>query len=123
MHVVLIVCCFAQDMPRCESVMGEILSLARKYPTDSGNDGGPIWLKARATALSFSLLPSTTPLSTLNENDTDESDEYADDEEAPREADPDVLPTLLAYRDGELVHTWIRVDWCAPEGVEALLRR
>lgn len=110
-------------MPRCESVMGEILSLARKYPADSGNDGGPIWLKARATALSFSLLPSTTPLPTLPEDDTDESDVSADDEEPPREADTDVLPTLLAYRDGELVHTWIRVDWCATEGVEALLRR
>ena len=38
--------------------------------------------------------------------------------------DPDVLPTLLAYRDGELEGTWVRVDWeVGEEGVEGLLRR
>jgi hypothetical protein len=38
--------------------------------------------------------------------------------------DPDVLPTLLAYKDGELEKTWIRVDWDVGEdGVEGLLRR
>ncbi|KAJ9111308.1 hypothetical protein QFC20_002599 [Naganishia adeliensis] len=68
------------------------------------------------------LLPSMSTLSTLNEHDTDDSEEPADEEEETRRADTDVLPTLLAYRDGELVHTWIRVDWCAPEGVEAMLR-
>lgn len=77
--------------------MGELLTLARKYPTDAGNSGGPVWLKARATALSFSLLPSTSPLFTLNEHDTDDSEEPADEEEVTRRADLDVLPTLLAY--------------------------
>jgi hypothetical protein len=38
--------------------------------------------------------------------------------------DLDVLPTLLAYRDGELEKTWIRVDWDVDEdGVEGLLRK
>jgi hypothetical protein len=38
--------------------------------------------------------------------------------------DKDVLPTLLAYKNGELQKTWIRVDWEVGEGgVEALLRR
>lgn len=38
--------------------------------------------------------------------------------------DPDVLPTLLAYRDGELERTWVRVDWeVGEDGVEGLLRR
>ena len=39
-------------------------------------------------------------------------------------ADPDVLPTLLAYRHGELEKTWIRVDWeVGEDGVEGLLRK
>lgn len=112
-----------KDVLRCETVMKELLALARKYPTDAGNGGRPMWLKARATALSFSLLPSANPLPTLDEHDTDESDDHPAEDEELRRADTDVLPTLLAYRDGELVHTWIRVDWCATEGVEALLRR
>jgi hypothetical protein len=38
--------------------------------------------------------------------------------------DPDVLPTLLVYRDGELVKTWVRVDWeVGQDGVEGLLKR
>jgi hypothetical protein len=35
-----------------------------------------------------------------------------------------MLPTLLVYRDGELVHNWVRVDWEAGQaGVEDLLAR
>lgn len=37
--------------------------------------------------------------------------------------DTDVLPTMLVYRGGELVHTWVRVDWEAKTGIEDLLRR
>ncbi|WVQ73203.1 hypothetical protein IAR50_002769 [Cryptococcus sp. DSM 104548] len=38
--------------------------------------------------------------------------------------DLDVLPTLLAYKDGELEKTWIRVDWeVGQDGVAGLLRR
>jgi len=40
------------------------------------------------------------------------------------EADPDVLPTMLVYKDGELERNWIRVDWEIGEGdLEGLLRR
>lgn len=94
--------------------MKDLVALAVRFPHDP-TKRGPIWLKARATALSFSLLP--TPLAPLQENTHDSTEE-----EEPR-ADTDVLPTLLAYRDGELVHSWIRVDWCAVDGVEVLLRR
>jgi hypothetical protein len=35
-----------------------------------------------------------------------------------------MLPTLLVYRDGELVHNWVRVDWVAGQaGIEDLLAR
>ena len=50
---------------------------------------------------------------------------YYDEEEYEEEdVDTDMLPTLLVYRDGELVHNWVRVDWEAGEaGVEELLSR
>lgn len=70
--------------------------------------------------------------------DDDEEDPYADgadekayyddeeeeDEEEEDDVDTDMLPTLLVYRDGELVHNWVRVDWEAGKaGVEDLLAR
>ena len=74
-----------------------------------------VLLRARATTLSFSLLPSSGQ---------EEEDEDEESLQENRKADPDVLPTLLAYRDGELEKTWIRVDWeTGEEGVEGLLRR
>lgn len=42
----------------------------------------------------------------------DEIDEKSyDDGEAENDVDLDMLPTLLVYRDGDLVHNWVRVDW------------
>lgn len=36
--------------------------------------------------------------------------------------DTDMLPTMLVYRDGELVYNWVRVDWEANRaGIEELL--
>jgi hypothetical protein len=80
------------------------------------------------------LLPNEPPVNTLEHGDDDEDeDEYEDEdydesaqERRSRRSDPDVLPTLLAYRDGELVETFIRIDWEAGadgEGLERLLIR
>ncbi|KAG1719747.1 hypothetical protein EDD22DRAFT_983282 [Suillus occidentalis] len=66
--------------------------------------------------------------------DDDEEDPYADEksyyddeeDEGDQEGnvDTDMLPTLLIYRDSELVHNWVRVDWEAGQvGVEDLLAR
>jgi hypothetical protein len=44
------------------------------------------------------------------EGDDDEMEDYVD------AVDTDVLPTMLVYRDGELVHNWVRVDWEAGQG-------
>ena len=75
-------------------------------------------LRARATTLHFSLLPSSRPQTKHDEDDDDE------EEEEEVEADPDVLPTMLVYKDGELERNWIRVDWEIGEGdLEGLLRR
>ncbi|KIK31470.1 hypothetical protein CY34DRAFT_19892 [Suillus luteus UH-Slu-Lm8-n1] len=67
-------------------------------------------------------------------DDDDEEDPYADEkpyydeeeDEGDQEenVDTDMLPALLVYRDGELVHNWVRVDWEAGQaGVEDLLAR
>ena len=51
----------------------------------------------------------------------DEEDAYSEDED---DVDTDMLPTLLVYRDGQLVYNWVRVDWEAGKaGVEELLSR
>lgn len=55
----------------------------------------------------------------------DENDvEYKDDVEDSRDdnVDLDMLPTMLVYRGGDLVHNWVRVDWEAGHaGLEELL--
>jgi len=53
----------------------------------------------------------------------DEKDEDEEDEDFSEEdVDLDVLPTMLVYRNGELVHNWVRVDWEAGDaGLEELL--
>lgn len=85
--------------------------------TDSSSSSNkPLLLQACATALSFSLMPSLNP--------SGEEDEEEEEEE--RRTDPDVIPTLLAYKDGELEHTWVRVDFeigSDGRGLEGLLRR
>ncbi|EJF59319.1 hypothetical protein DICSQDRAFT_138633 [Dichomitus squalens LYAD-421 SS1] len=55
--------------------------------------------------------------------DDDEEDEGEDGQWEDDEVDTDVLPTLLVYRGGELMHSWVRVDWEAKQGIEELLKR
>jgi len=79
-------------------------------------------LRARATTLHFSLLPSSRPSSGRAETSDDDDEDEEEEEEV--EADPDVLPTMLVYKDGELERNWIRVDWEIGDGnLEELLRR
>lgn len=109
--------------------------LARLYPQTK-------FLRARAAALGFaSKAPSTSRHGSRQTNmpgryDDDDDDPYDDgqgEEQAPyydeddyeeEDVDTDMLPTLLVYRDGELVHNWVRVDWEAGKaGIEELLSR
>lgn len=117
--------------------MDDTLSkLARLYPQTK-------FLRARAAALGFaSTGTSRTRYASRKQNmpgkyiDDDGDDPYADDEEQEKtpyydedeyeeeDVDTDMLPTMLVYRDGELVHNWVRVDWEAGEaGVEELLSK
>lgn len=101
-----------QDIPRCQTLLLSMLHLSQNLPPLQILRQPLLLLRARATELEFSLLPSTGV----------SSDTLIDG--PARKPDPDVLPTLLAYRDGELEKTWVRVDWeVGQEGVEGLLRR
>jgi len=49
-------------------------------------------------------------------------DDLGDYESEEEDVDLDMLPTILVYRDGELLHTWVRVDWEAgKDGIENFL--
>jgi len=106
-----------QDIPRCQNLLQEMTTLSTTLQSSTTTLSTPVTLlRARATTLAFSLLPSATPRA----NDEDDDD----DGEEEAEADPDVLPTILAYKDGELERNWIRVDWEIGDGtLEELLRR
>lgn len=105
------------------------------------------FVRARAAALGFASTALSSSSARVRSKlngmpgrfvDDDDEDPYADgadekpyyDEEEEDEGeqeedvDTDMLPTLLVYRDGELVHNWVRVDWEAGQaGVEDLLAR
>ncbi|KAJ3550793.1 hypothetical protein NMY22_g237 [Coprinellus aureogranulatus] len=95
------------------------------------------FLRARAAA-ALGFASNTTSLSKRPSSnrrmkrvaEDDEDDPYGSDPESQDEGDLvheddvdlDMLPTLLVYRDGELVFNWVRVDWEAgPAGIEELL--
>lgn len=103
--------------------------MARLYPDTK-------FLRARAAALGFASTTSaiqsrTSRVLTLPRSNRDDDDLYEDDDEDENEdeviedddgVDLDMLPTMLVYRDGELVYNWVRVDWeVGQAGIEELL--
>lgn len=112
-------------MDRCQTLDDSLARLARTYSDTK-------FLRARAASLGFAS-PSSSSHSrnissrasilsgtTLREDDEDDpyadgevdDDEDEDDEDSRfAEVDTDMLPTMLVYRDGELKHNWVRVDW------------
>ncbi|WRT70714.1 uncharacterized protein IL334_007712 [Kwoniella shivajii] len=107
----VVVLIYEPDIPRCTSLLASLLHLSLNLPSHLST---PISLyRARASSLEFSLLPPTSSYTTRYE-----------DEEPVGVPDPDVLPTLLVYKNGELEKTWVRVDWEIDQsGVEGLLRK
>ena len=105
--------------------------LARSFPDTK-------FLRAKASALGFATTKSSSksrkfgpPLKSLQEEDEDDEegfeekdkcdDEGSDDFDSD-DVDLDMLPTMLVYQNGELVHNWVRVDWEAGEaGIEEFL--
>ena len=53
------------------------------------------------------------------EYDGDGTEAFQDDD-----VDLDMLPTMLVYQNGDLVHNWVRVDWEAGDaGLEEFLEK
>ncbi|KAG6916648.1 hypothetical protein DXG01_005934 [Tephrocybe rancida] len=113
---------YDSSLERCYLVDGTLARLARLYPDTK-------FLRARAVALGFAKKTSTSSQSSRSRyrDDEDEDDPYGEKEDEEEETDDDnvdldMLPTMLVYRDGELVHNWVRVDWEAGQaGLEELL--
>ncbi|EKM51908.1 uncharacterized protein PHACADRAFT_127917 [Phanerochaete carnosa HHB-10118-sp] len=142
-HVWVVVHIYDPSLDRCAVLDDTLSRLARLYPSTK-------FLRGRAGALGFAMSKPQTDSSNFlsvrppfslrrtpsrqilvpgeyhsdDEQDDDNSDEertdggWEDDD-----VDTDVLPTILVYRGGELVHSWIRVDWEANMGIEELLRK
>lgn len=112
------------SLERCYELDDTLTRLARRH-------GQIKFLRARASALGFASkrrVRRSMPGRYTDEDDDlfhdDDHDDAYDDEDDEVEVDTDVLPTLLVYRDGDLVFNWVRVDWEAGEaGVEELLAR
>ncbi|KAH6895007.1 thioredoxin-like protein [Coprinopsis sp. MPI-PUGE-AT-0042] len=107
------------SLERCYLLDEKLSRLAKTYPDTK-------FLRARAAALGFTAAGSTAAPNTNSSTRTsrtlamiDEDDPYGSDEDREDEADAvneddidlDMLPTMLVYQDGELVHNWVRVDW------------
>lgn len=121
-------------MERCYVVDDTLARLARVYPDTK-------FIRARAAALGFASTTSAPqvrtsrilrpPRSSVYDRDGDDLDDEEDDGENEvevledeDEVDLDMLPTMLVYRDGELMFNWVRVDWEVGEaGFEELLDR
>ena len=145
------VCAF-QSLDRCATVDDALTHLARTYPHTkflraragaigfaSGQSSKPNLVNV-STSLSYSRVPSLGVIpqrSRIQEKDEffdeeeDEKEKASDDDDSEEDddqweddaVDTDVLPTVLVYRGGDLVHSWIRVDWEAKQGIEELLKR
>lgn len=123
---------YNQSLDRCYTLDELLATLAKDNPATK-------FLRAKATALEFALLDKssssrrprpTQKQSRRRRNDSDDefsgddNNEVGENELDDDDIDLEMLPTLLVYRDGELVHNWVRVDWVAGEGdVEELLRK
>lgn len=139
-----------KSLDRCASIDETLSRLARNYPStkflraragaigfasSSGSRPG----LASGTSFGLSRVPARRPLANIrrgvqerdeffdDDHDEGSDDDGGEDEDEDQweddEVDTDVLPTLLVYRGGELVHSWVRVDWEAKQGLEDFLKR
>ncbi|KIY46701.1 hypothetical protein FISHEDRAFT_46799 [Fistulina hepatica ATCC 64428] len=127
------------SLERCHILDENLTRLARLHPETK-------FLRARAAALGFASTgasirdkyasKSTSVRKQPRDDDEDdpfsaESDDLPCDEEDSYDeyedgVDLDMLPTMLVYRDGNLVHNWVRIDWEADarrDGIDGLLER
>jgi hypothetical protein len=114
-----------KSLERCYALDDTLGRLARLHPQTK-------FLRSRASSLGFATIAATRSRRSLPGSYESDSDDDDDDDEPLSEGsngvrtavDTDMLPTLLVYRDGNLVHNWVRVDWEAGRaGVEELLTK
>ncbi|KAF7797483.1 hypothetical protein EIP86_008682 [Pleurotus ostreatoroseus] len=152
-NVWVVVHIYDPSLDRCATLDDTLSRLARAYPTvkflraRAGALGFATSTAASARRAASSNLLAVPPFalrrtpsrkilvpgrySPGEEDDDDfdkDEDEGSEDEGSnggweDDDVDTDVLPTLLVYRGGDLVHSWVRVDWEATMGIEELLRR
>ncbi|KAF5343572.1 hypothetical protein D9758_012976 [Tetrapyrgos nigripes] len=141
---------YEPSVERCFILDDTLAQLARLYPDTKflrcrASALGFASSSSSTASSSYSRKPTSTihrPLRRLREEDDEDEDElglpsndryrddddYEDGDDEDRydedSVDTDMLPTMLVYRDGELVHNWVRVDWEAGEdGIEELLSK
>lgn len=113
----VLVVIYEPDVDRCTPVLAEARMLRLNV------------VSARASRIGFGLLPDDT--TTRLDDDDDEDDDWRRVNASSSSwrpgtkgrADPDVLPTVLAYRDGELARTWVRIDLDMKGSLESFLAR
>ncbi|KZV92653.1 thioredoxin-like protein [Exidia glandulosa HHB12029] len=118
---------YDESLDRCARLDAALVDLARRHPQTK-------FLRARAAALGFASKAASKPVRPTTrsrigayESDDEEDEKDSDDDvdgDDDDEVDLDMLPTMLVYRDGELVHNWVRVDWEVKiDDVEELLSK
>ena len=119
-----------KSLDRCDTIDVRLVRLARENPNTK-------FIRCRASAIGFALNPQAKPRSLRPPSSTylsksrtsprfshqDDDDPYGSDTDEPtgidalnkdedeEDVDTDMLPTILVYRSGQLVHNWVRVDW------------
>jgi hypothetical protein len=134
-----------KSLDRCDTIDDLLTRLAREHLNTK-------FIRCRASTIGFARSsqakprslrpPSSTYLSKSRTSprfaEQDEDDPYGSDTDKPTiidsvngdedeeevDVDTDMLPTMLVYRSGQLVHNWVRVDWEAGQlGIDELLER
>ncbi|KAH9991949.1 hypothetical protein BJV74DRAFT_835257 [Russula compacta] len=143
-NVWVVVHIYDPSLDRCDTIDDRLTRLAREHPYTK-------FIRCRASAIGFALSPQAKPRGLRPPSSTylsksrtsprlkeDEDDLYGSDTDEPATVDTlsededvdedgvdtDMLPTMLVYRSGQLVHNWVRVDWEAGLlGIDELLER
>jgi len=106
-NVWVVVHIYHQSLDRCIIMDNTLSMLARSHPSVK-------FVRTRAGALGFAAPSSQHRPPRIEDEDEEEEEE----EEQP--VDTDMLPTMLVYRDGQLIHNWVRVDWVIREQVKSM---
>ena len=134
-----------KSLDRCDIIDDRLTRLAREHSNTK-------FIRCRASAIGFARSPQARPRSLRPPSSTylsksrtsprfaeqDEDEPYGSDadksttivdsingyDDDDDDVDTDMLPTMLVYRSGQLVHNWVRVDWEAGQlGIDELLER